>query len=319
MRAMRAGIGMALSALMLAAQPGWAQDKEGSKDHPMLTRFTGAQINAYSVQDYDEALLPNQAIADDSQAKLLEVEGKITRIGYRIPGNKSALEVYRNYDAALEQGGFEVIFLCKSDEQCGNDFQGYVMNSGKVKLTGQGDAVFGGKYYALLAKKAIGTGDVYVFLDIMQDESNHYTPVYQQVVETRKMEQGQVKALDATAMQKALAQSGKVAIYGVHFDTDRAEIKADSKPALDQMGKLLKDNPALKLYVVGHTDNQGSLEHNRALSQQRADAVVKSLTDQYQVDARRLAAQGVASLAPVGSNDNAEGQAMNRRVELVKQ
>ncbi|ALM84383.1 OmpA family protein [Bordetella sp. N] len=308
-------------ALMLAvAQPGRAADDiPGSKDHPMLSRFAGAQINAYSVQDYDEALMPNQKIDRDDKVQALSLEGKVTRIGYRIGGGKSPLEVYRNYQAALKDGGFETIFACKNDEQCGEDFQRYVINSDKVRRAGQGDAAFGGTYYGLLAKKAAPAGDVYVFLDIMEDDSNHITPVYQQVVETKAMQQGQVKVLDATAMQKALDESGKVAIYGVYFDTDKAEIKSDSKESLDQMGKLLKDNPSLKVYVVGHTDNEGALAHNRTLSQQRADAVVKALVSQYGVDAKRLEAYGVASLAPVASNDSDQGRAKNRRVELVKE
>ncbi|WP_454691525.1 DUF4892 domain-containing protein [Achromobacter aloeverae] len=307
-------------ALMLAvAQPGRAADIKGSKDHPMLTRFAGAQINAYSVQDYDEAQMPNQAIADDKHVQVLELEGKVTRIGYRLDGAKSPLEVYRNYEAALKDGGFETVFTCKNDEQCGQDFQRYVLNSDKVRISGTGDAVFGGNYYAVLAKKAAAPGDVYVFLDIMHDDSNHFTAVYQQVVETKSMQQGQVKVLDADAMRKALELSGKVAIYGVYFDTDKAEIKSESKAALDQMGKLLKDNPALKVYVVGHTDNQGTLAHNKTLSQQRADAVVKALTGEYHIDGKRLEAYGVASLAPVASNDDEQGRGQNRRVELVKE
>jgi outer membrane protein OmpA-like peptidoglycan-associated protein len=133
------------------------------------------------------------------------------------------------------------------------------------------------------------------------------------------MQQGQVKVLDAGAMQKALAESGKVAIYGVYFDTDKADIKSESKEELDQMAKLLKSDGSLKVHVVGHTDNAGTLAHNEALSQQRADAVVKALTGQYHIDAKRLDAHGVASLAPVASNDDDAGRARNRRVELVKQ
>ncbi|RXN86289.1 cell envelope biogenesis protein OmpA [Achromobacter aloeverae] len=306
--------------MLSIAQPGRAaEDLEGSKDHPMLTRFAGAWINAYSVQDYDEAQMPNQAIVDHENIKVMPLEGKVTRIGYRIDGGKSALEVYRNYTAALKDGGFQTLFTCKNDEQCGGEFQSYVLNGDKVRPGGAGDAVFGGNYYAILAKKAAPAGDVYVFLDIMHDDSNNITPVFQQVVETRPMQQGQVKVLDASAMQQALDQSGKVAIYGVYFDTDKAGIKRESKDALDQMGKLLKGNPKLKVYVVGHTDNQGTLAHNKTLSQQRADAVVRALTDEYHIDGKRLEAYGVASLAPVASNDSDRGRGQNRRVELVKE
>ncbi len=73
------------------------------------------------------------------------------------------------------------------------------------------------------------------------------------------------------------------------------------------------------MYVVGHTDNQGSYAHNLDLSQKRADAIVQALTTQYKIAAARLAAKGVASLSPVATNETEAGRAINRRVELVKQ
>ncbi|QCS61955.1 DUF4892 domain-containing protein [Achromobacter denitrificans] len=307
------------AALMAAALPAHAEDVAGSKDHPMVGRFSGAEINTYQQLDYNEAMLPDRAVPKESEAQALALEGKVTRIGYRIEGGKSALQVYRNYQDTLRAGGFKTVFECKGDEQCGGDFQSFVFNSGKVRRLGEGDAVFGGKYYVALAKKEAPSGDVYAFLDVMQDESNKRTPVFLMVVEAKAMQTGQVSLPDATAMQKALTESGKVAVYGVYFDTDRADVKAESKAALDEMGKLLQADPALKVYIVGHTDNQGSLARNMDLSQKRADAVAKALAESYRIPASRLSAKGVASLAPVASNDVEEGRAKNRRVELVKQ
>ncbi|WP_029987870.1 MULTISPECIES: OmpA family protein [unclassified Serratia (in: enterobacteria)] len=298
-----------------------AEDVEGSKDHPLLTRFAGAEIRDYQQLDYDEALMPDRPIPEESTAKALELEGKITRIAYTIDGKKSALEVYRNYQNALQASGFKTVFECKNNEQCGERFQSFVSDSGKICRTSRGDFSFGGKYNVVLAKKEAPTGDVYVFLDIMQDESKKITPVCLQVVETTPMQTDQVKVnvLDVSAMQKALNESGKVAVYGVYFDTDKAEIKTESKPALDEMGKLLRDNPKLKVYVVGHTDNQGNLASNIDLSQMRADAVVKTLVSSYQISADRLSAKSVGPLSPLTSNDTEEGRAKNRRVELVNQ
>lgn len=311
---------LAIAAQCLGAlQPAWAEDVPGSSDHPALTRFKGAEIRAYERKDYDEAFMPNQPIAQESAAKGLQLEGKVTRISYRIGGGKSALEVYRNYQGALQSGGFKTVFECKGDDQCGSDFQSFVINGGKVSPPGKGDAAFGGKYYVVLAKKEAPSGDLYVFLDVMEDSANQITPVYVQVVETKPMQTGQVQVLDMAAMQKSLAESGRVAVYGVYFDTDKAEVKPESKAALDEMGKLLKANPNLKVYVVGHTDNQGTLARNLDLSQKRADAVVKALEADYKIPAARLSPRGVASLAPVAANDAEAGRAKNRRVELVSQ
>ncbi|HSX85069.1 MAG TPA: OmpA family protein, partial [Cellvibrio sp.] len=107
-------------------------------------------------------------------------------------------------------------------------------------------------------------------------------------------------------------------IYGIYFDTGKAEVKAESKPTLDAIAELLKRNPDLLLYVVGHTDDTGDGDANLSLSKQRADSVVAVLIKDYQVSASRLQAQGVGPYAPAGNNTSDSGKQKNRRVELVK-
>lgn len=124
---------------------------------------------------------------------------------------------------------------------------------------------------------------------------------------------------DAAALASGLNAEGKIAVYGIHFDTGKAELKPDSEPALVEMAKLLKAQPALKLYVVGHTDNVASLDLNVKLSQARAEAVVQALVTKLGIAAVRLSGYGVGPLVPVASNDAEAGRARNRRVELVKQ
>jgi OOP family OmpA-OmpF porin len=124
---------------------------------------------------------------------------------------------------------------------------------------------------------------------------------------------------NAEAMGNDINSTGHVALYGIFFDTGKAEIKPESDTAIAQISILLKSNESLMLYVVGHTDNVGNIDANMKLSKDRADAVVNSLTVRYGIPTTRLKSYGVASLAPVASNDNEEGRAKNRRVELVKQ
>ena len=109
-----------------------------------------------------------------------------------------------------------------------------------------------------------------------------------------------------------------MAVYGIYFDTGKATLKPESDAALAEIAKLLTADTALKLNVVGHTDNAGSLDANMKLSQARAEAVAKALTRRHGIAASRLKSFGVASLAPVASNDSEDGRAKNRRVELVK-
>lgn len=137
------------------------------------------------------------------------------------------------------------------------------------------------------------------------------------IVEKKLMEQ--VVSADAAAMGSDIDATGHVSVYGILFDTGKSEIKPESDAALAEIAKLLGSNAALALYVVGHTDNVGTLAANMKLSQDRAAAVVKTLTGKYGIAASRLSPHGVASLAPVASNNSEEGRAKNRRVELVKQ
>jgi outer membrane protein OmpA-like peptidoglycan-associated protein len=125
------------------------------------------------------------------------------------------------------------------------------------------------------------------------------------------------KMVDAAAMAKGLGEKGHVALYGIYFDTDKAVIKPESRPTLDEIAKLLRGQPRLNVVIVGHTDSQGAYDYNMDLSRRRAEAIAAELAKSYQIARTRLRTAGVGFLAPVGSNASEDGRALNRRVELV--
>ena len=125
------------------------------------------------------------------------------------------------------------------------------------------------------------------------------------------------KMVDAAAMAKGLGDKGHIALYGIYFDTDKAAIKPESRPTLEEIAKLLNGQPTLNVFIVGHTDSQGSFEHNMTLSRQRAEAVAAALVTSHKIARARLRTAGVGMLSPVGSNATEDGRALNRRVELV--
>jgi outer membrane protein OmpA-like peptidoglycan-associated protein len=124
---------------------------------------------------------------------------------------------------------------------------------------------------------------------------------------------------NAAALDSGLTASGHTVVTGILFDTGKADVKPESAPALQEVAKLLKQHPTLKVYVVGHTDNVGALAANIDLSKRRAAAVVLALTTQYGVAAARLQAYGDGPYAPIASNHTEDGKTLNRRVELVEQ
>jgi outer membrane protein OmpA-like peptidoglycan-associated protein len=137
------------------------------------------------------------------------------------------------------------------------------------------------------------------------------------IVEKQAMAQEIVA--DAKFMAEGIHAAGHVALYGIHFDFNKAEIKPESEHALKEIAKLLQEDGQLKLFIVGHTDSVGGLDYNLKLSQARAEAVMKELVSKHKIAPDRLKAHGVGYLAPVTSNATEEGKAKNRRVELVKQ
>ena len=140
--------------------------------------------------------------------------------------------------------------------------------------------------------------------------------VWLRIVEKQAMEQHVVA--DAASFGNDIRTTGHVAFYGIYFDTAKAVLKPESTPALQEVAKLLAADPALKLWVVGHTDSVGAVDANMKLAQARAEAVVAALTATQGVAAARLKGFGVGPLAPVATNENEEGRAKNRRVELVR-
>ena len=110
---------------------------------------------------------------------------------------------------------------------------------------------------------------------------------------------------------------GRIVTHGITFDVNKSVIKAESMGTLNGIAKLLKDNPAVKFEIGGYTDTDGDEAVNKALSQARADAVLKQLVSMG-IDPSRLSAKGYGQAKPIADNSTPEGKAANRRVEFVK-
>jgi OOP family OmpA-OmpF porin len=291
-----------------------AQDVEGSTDHPLLTRYPGSIITEYTQVAYDEFTLPlSRSEGPNGMAKSQHLEGKITRIAYDAPAGRTVLEIYRNYESALAKAGFQTLFSCVNDAGCGS--QGPTMYAAK----GAEDWDWSAGQRYISAKSPRTTGDAYVSLHVGQWSDLKRGPsLVLYVIEMKPME-GDLVTADAATLAKDITDSGHSSVYGIYFDTAKAEIKPESEATLGEIAKLLQQDRTLKLLVVGHTDNVGSLASNMDLSKRRADAVVAALTARYSVAASRLSGQGAGPLAPVASNKSEDGRAKNRRVELVEQ
>lgn len=325
---------MFFPALAFAADMPKDDTVKGAKDHPLLSRYAGSRLTGYVFKDFEEVdLVAGKQISNkdnkDVFEKIQTLEGKYTRIIYAYPKERSPVEVMRNYQTAIQKAGLNTIFNCEK-VACGERFGGIMLDRvGANGFHGEGDTDYWAApfnygrvepRYILATGKRTDGSVVYVGVYVVAPTAGKLGGVYLEIVEPKAMETDRVSVnLSSEDMSKGLASEGKVALYGLYFDTDKADIKAESKPQLAQMAELLQKDASLKVYIVGHTDNQGQLSRNVTLSQQRADAVVKALVADYKINAVRMVAKGVASFSPVASNDSDAGKAKNRRVELVKQ
>ena len=213
----------------------------------------------------------------------------------QFPQGRTVLEVFRNYQGALKKAGAETLFTCGVQECFSGD------TSGATRLYGTGgyDQFWGSNYGMryLSAKLARREGDVYVSLFVDDKGNGHPGPLY--VIEMKPME-GDLITVNAASLANDINRTGHASVYGIYFDTGKADVKPESDATLKEIAKLLRGSPTLKLYVVGHTDNQGALDMNMDLSRRRADAVLAALTTKYGVAATRLRAFGSGPYSPGG-------------------
>jgi outer membrane protein OmpA-like peptidoglycan-associated protein len=255
------------------------QDAAGSKDYPGLTRLPGFFITEYQEVDFDAYKF---LVKQGNNVKQEQVEGRLYRIKYVVQHgvkDPSVVQVLRNYQNALRTIGGEILF------DSGTAFPGETT----VRVTKGSSET----WYRIWC----GSGVYEMF-----------------VVEKQAMQQ----EVNAVSMARDITDTGRVALYGIYFDTGKAELKPESEPALVEIEKLLKQNTSLRVCIVGHTDMVADFATNMKLSQARAQAVVTALVSKYGIPAARLVPFGASPYAPVASNKTDEGRAKNRRVELVE-
>lgn len=275
-----------VASLSLAAQT--KTDFKGYRDPAMFSRMPNYYLQASSSfvdKQFDAYEFP---VTDGKKLVKERIEGHFVQYYYyfdhSVGAVPSPLQIIRNYQNAGMKIGAQILY-----EQVA---LGNRMHT-TLKLLEDGRETW--------AEVESGSG------------SNYYL----RIVERQEMRQHVTAS--AEAMQAGLAQNGHVEVPGIFFDFGKADIKAESEPALQEMEKLLKVNPAVRVWVVGHTDYVGSADSNVSLAQARAAAVVKALAVRNAIDVRRVLPFGVGPYAPVASNATDEGRAKNRRVELVAQ
>ncbi len=256
-------------------------DHPGFKDPAVFTRMPG-----FFLSSPDSVVeKPFEGFSFEVKGGKQWVEGRYAYYKYRFDESigpiPSSLQIVRNYQATAARIGGKVM-----DGFTDGHATTLLIARDGTKTWAQGIPYCGGKEYHLL-------------------------------ILTRQAMQQEVVA-NADAMRDGLTRLGPVEVPGIYFDIGKADLKPESKPALDELVRLLKGTPGLRVRVVGHTDYLGTPESNLALSKARAASVVATLVAAG-IESGRLARFGNGSYPPVATNATDEGRATNRRVELVAQ
>ena len=209
--------------------------------------------------------------------RMKKVEGAIESAHYECTG-KSALQVSRNAEQALKGAGYTI------------DFTGYDLPDRYVT------AHQGANWVGVVSHEMTGS----CAYDVVGIVTGAMT-----------------QEMSAAAWADEIGKTGRVAVYGIEFDTAKATLQPAATPVLEQVLALMNAQPTWTLAIEGHTDSTGTKAGNQALSQQRAQAVVAWLCA-HGVAATRVSASGFGDTKPVADNGTEDGRARNRRVELVK-
>lgn len=277
------GFALFVCCLCASALTAFAQTKDVKNftDPELLSRIPNYYLS--TPRAVDERQFDVHEFRVQPRPPLERVEGRVRHYTYTfdraVTTRVSPLQIMRNYQAAVAKLGGKTVY---------EDTARTTMRIGKD-----------GK-------------DIWIEVAPVNAGMNYH--LY--IVEREAMKQDVVG--NAEALGSGLAATGHVEVPGIFFDTGKAELKPESEAALAEVVKLLQASAALRVWVVGHTDNVGTVDANVALSSARAASVVKAL-QRKGVDPKRLAPHGAGPYAPVASNATEDGRAKNRRVELVAQ
>jgi flagellar motor protein MotB len=281
---------LVLSSSALAAAP---KDNPRCEPNPVFNRYPGEVLDRCERARFAELSLSRRADVENQRGDVsyFKVEGEywyyngpLTKDAQgRLPGN---LEVRRNFENAVKQAKGEVLFINE-----GGGRVHFHMKTPKGEFWGESGCGGGGGM----------SGDC--------------TSIFHKIIRVAAMEQSVVVSADQIG--KSITDEGKAVFYGLYFDSGKSVLKPESAPTLVEMAKWLAANPSHNVYIVGHTDMQGSVESNMSLSRARGAAVVEALIKQHGVKPARLASEGVGPYAPLSNNTAEAGRAKNRRVEMV--
>lgn len=262
----------------------------------------------------------------DGQLPMIAAEGLVSAQAWRIDGTAmSTLELFNRLRDQLEAGGYRVVMSCETDGCGGFDFRYRLELFPEPEM----HVDLGDFRYLTASREVPGAGEEYVSLIVSRSSQTAFVQLNRVdpsgarqadiVTSTRSDGSGFGRALPEgkRGLGEQLLEIGRAPLDDLAFAVGSDRLEDRSFASLAELAAWLRANPGRKIALVGHTDAQGSLEANIALSRRRAEAVRQRLIEAHGIAAERIETEGVGYLMPIASNLTEEGRARNRRVEAV--
>jgi outer membrane protein OmpA-like peptidoglycan-associated protein len=271
--------------------------------------FPGAKPVASATRPFEEYWMPLGRLIGEAQAEKYEsLGGRWTHSEFVTPGGHSVAEIFRHYEIQVARAGLEVVYQCKGVE-CGeggrktnNDW--WPLSDHRRFLAARMKRPEGDVWVSVHVHARAATGPVTHELDVIEVKPPVTPPPPR-------------NEADVATLAKELKADGRVVLHSLRFADGKPVVLPESEKVVAAIAELLSRDPGLKLHVVVHSDNAAPAQASIELSRKRAAAVTQLLTRKHRIVQARVQPAGVGPLAPIASNRNEDGRALNRRVELV--
>lgn len=320
-----------LIAINTQAQTSICPDVEGAIEHPLLSKYENSCIVGYNETKFDAVTIP-------VSNKEIVAEGKVIDFIYAMnnSNNTTVLEVQRNFELSLKSSGLEIIYSAYGKKKVirngsfrreypsigGTDYLGsftYLKNK-DCRLAFNNFSRNSENELAYFVAQGNKNGSDYTLVLLInlargnQEIIKNKIYIHAKIIESEAMETGKVTI---ASIEDKIKNEGKEVFHNILFDFGSDKLTDESYIVIETLAGYLNSNKEKAYYIVGHTDNVGSLNTNQTLSEKRAKAVLRALTNKYNVNPSQVSAHGVGQLSPFAINTSEEGRTLNRRVEIV--